>query len=106
MSNKKFSLKFAPKAYEDIEEVYKYISEKLFAEVAANNLLEKIEESVMRLEEFPFSCNYVSDEVLKSKGYRKLIVDNYIVFYIVDEKNKKVVIVRILFGAQKYNDIL
>jgi len=106
MSNKKFTLKFTPKAYEDIEEIYNYISGKLFAEVAANNLLEKIEERVMRLEEFPFSCNYVSDEGLKSKGYRKLIVDNYLVFYIVDEKNEKVVIVRILFGAQNYNDIL
>ncbi len=106
MSNKKFTLKFTPKAYEDIEEIYNYISGSLFAEVAANNLLEKIEERVMKLEEFPFSCNYVSDEVLKSKGYRKLIVDNYLVFYIIDEKNKKVVIVRILFGAQNYNDIL
>lgn len=37
----------------------------------------------MRLKEFPFSCNYVADEYLRNKGYRKLIVDNYIVFYLI-----------------------
>ncbi|TYQ15260.1 UNVERIFIED_CONTAM: ParE-like toxin of type II ParDE toxin-antitoxin system [Acetivibrio alkalicellulosi] len=61
--------------------------------VAVNVLIGNIEERVMQLEGFPFSCNNVSDEVLKTKGYRKLIAGNYLVFYILDEKNEKVVIV-------------
>ncbi|MDR2005789.1 MAG: type II toxin-antitoxin system RelE/ParE family toxin [Acidaminococcales bacterium] len=35
-----------------------------------------------------------------------LIVDNYIVFYLPDEKKKTVIIMRVLYGAQNYKDIL
>ena len=106
MSEEIYRLKFTPKASEDLEQIYIYISQKLFSEVAADNLLEKIENSVMQLECFPYSCSYVSDDALKSKGYRKLIVDNYIVFYLVNEMEKQVVIMRILYGAQAYQDLL
>ncbi|MDW7674717.1 MAG: type II toxin-antitoxin system RelE/ParE family toxin [Bacillota bacterium] len=86
--------------------MYSYISQELFAVSTANNLLERLERSIMSLRDFPFSCNLVADELLKKKGYRKLIVDNYIIFYIVDEFDKRVVIMRVLYGRQKYQDIL
>jgi toxin ParE1/3/4 len=106
MSNNAYTLKFTPKASEDLEEIYIYISSKLLADIAANNLLEKIENSIVRLKSFPYSCSYVTAEILKNKGYRKLIVENYIVFYIVNEEDKQVIIMRILYGAQNYFDIL
>ncbi len=40
----------------------------------------------MILRELPFSCNYLADEYIRKKAYRKLIVDNYIVFYLVQEE--------------------
>ena len=106
MPKNKYVVKFAPKANEDMEEIFDYISGKLFAEIAAINLLEKIEESIMRLEEFPFSCSLVTDELIKNKGYRKLHVENFIVFYLVDETQRKVIVMRVLYGAQNYLDFL
>lgn len=106
MPENSYSLKFTPKASEDLEQIYSYISRKLFAEIAAGNLLEKIESSIMRLKYYPYSGSFVLDEPLKSRGYRKLIVDNYLVFYLVNEPEKQVVIMRILYGAQNYQDIL
>jgi toxin ParE1/3/4 len=106
MPNNNYSLKFTPKAEEDLDEIYSYISTKLFAEIAALNLMDKIENAVMRLAEFPFSCSFVLDEPLKSRGYHKLIVENYIVFYLVNGVEKQVVIMRILYGASKYQNIL
>jgi addiction module RelE/StbE family toxin len=106
MSKNSYDLKFTPKASEDLEQIYSYISEKLFADTAANNLLEKIESSIKRLKDFPCSCSLVSDKLLNSKGYRKLIVENYIAFYLVNESKKQVVIMRILYGAQNYQDFL
>ncbi len=66
----------------------------------------KIENSIMLLRSFPYSCSFVLDDLMRSKGYRKLIVNNYIVFYLVNEIEKQVVIMRILYGAQNYQDIL
>ena len=106
MPENNYSLKFSTKASEDLEQIYIYIAEKLFADVAADRLLNKIEDNIMKLRYFPYSGGFVLDELLKSKGYRKLIVDNYLVFYLVNEIEKQVVIMRILFGAQNYHNIL
>ncbi len=106
MLENSYDLKFTLKASEDLEEIYIYISEKLSADTAAGNLLNKIEGSIMRLTDFPYSCSCVLDESLKSKGYRKLIIDNYIVFYLVNETEKQVIIMRILYGAQNYQGLL
>jgi addiction module RelE/StbE family toxin len=101
-----YSLKFTAKASEDLEQIYSYISARLFAETAADNLLERIESSIMRLKTLPYSCSFVFDEPLKNRGYRKLIIDNYIVFYLVNELDRQIVIMRILYGARNYQDFL
>lgn len=48
----------------------------------------------------------MGDEYLRNKGYRKLIVDNYIVFYLIWEEKKQVIIMRVLYGKQKYENLL
>jgi plasmid stabilization system protein ParE len=58
MSQNSYSLKFTPKASEDLEQIYSYISGKLFAEIAADNMLAKIESAMMRLKDFPYSCSF------------------------------------------------
>lgn len=106
MSNSNYTIKMTPKSVEDLDKIYSYIAEELFAEKSAKGILDRIEKSIMRLEEFPFSCNYVADEFLRNKGYRKLIIDNYIAFYLVYEKEKQVIIMRVLYGRQKYEHLL
>ena len=101
-----YTIKMTPKAADDLDNIYRYISEELFAISAAANILERLEKEIMRLKEFPFSCNYVADEYLRNKGYRKLIVDNYIVFYLIKEEKDKIIIMRVLYGKQKYEDLL
>ena len=106
MTEKMYSLKFTEKAADDLDNIYSYISEQLFNSIAARNLINNIESSLIRLKSFPYSCSFVSDEILKGKGYRKLIVDNYIVFYLIDETNEQVIVMRVLYGAQEYQDLL
>jgi len=106
MSENSYSLKFTPKASEDLEQIYSYISGKLFAEIAADNLFARIESTMMRLKDFPYFCSFVLDEPLKSRGYRKLVIDSYIAFYLVDEIEKQVVVMRILYRAQSYQNLL
>ncbi|MDK2901982.1 MAG: toxin ParE1/3/4 [Thermosediminibacterales bacterium] len=106
MEKSKYTLKITPAASEDLDKIYNYISNELYNESAAENLMGKIEDSFMRLRDFPFSCNLVADEFLRNKGYRKLIVENYIGFNIVDEEKQQVIIMRVLYGRQKYQDII
>jgi len=106
MVESKYRIKITPKANDDLDEIYSYIAEELFNEDAAENLIDKIENNIIRLRDFPLSCSLDEDDVLRSKGYRKLVVENYIAFYIVDEIEKQVVIMRVLYGRQKYQDII
>ena len=101
-----YTVKMTPKAAEDLDNIYQYISEELFAASSATNILVKIEKGIMGLRDFPFSCNYVADEYLRVKGYRKLIVDNYIVFYLIEEEKDQVIIMRVLYGKQKFENLL
>ncbi len=79
----KYRIKITPKATDDLDEIYSYIAEELFNEDAAAFLMDKIENKIMRLRNFPFSCSLVEDDTLKDKCYRKLVVENYIAFFIL-----------------------
>lgn len=106
MEKNRYRLKITPIASQDLDEIYSYIATELFNGNAAENLMGKIEKSIMGLKDFPLSYNFVADEILRQKGYRKLVIDNYIAFYIVNEEEKQVVIMRVLNGRQKYEDIV
>ena len=102
MSNEPFSLLLMEKAYQDLDEIYSYIAENLQAEQAANRLIDKIESSIVRLKDFPLAGSYVLDDLLKSKGYRKLVFDNFLALYLVDEPQHRVIIMRVIYGATNY----
>ncbi len=106
MSECNYRLRFTPKAAKDLDAIYDYIFNTLSAAMAANDLIEHIEKATMQLALFPYSGSQVIEESLRLKGYRKAIVNNYLLFYVVDEIEKQVVVIRVLFGASKYEEIL
>jgi toxin ParE1/3/4 len=101
-----YKLKFTAIANDDLDQIYNYISNNLAANLAAENLLDIIEEQITRLTDYPYSCEPHGDEFLKTKGYHKLVVNNYLIFYLVDEVEKMVVIMRIIYGARQYEKLL
>jgi len=92
-------------ANEELEEIYKYISENLLEVSIANKLMEKIEQSFLRLEQNPYSCVEVHIKP-HNEVYRKLVIDNYIALYEVEENYKQVVIYRVLYGGMDYLNII
>ena len=98
----KYKVKFTPLADNDMDEIYQYIFDILSAPMAAENLITEIEERTKQLEDMPYSCPAVDDELLKAKGYRKLVVKNYIAFYVVSDSKKLVTIMRVVYGASDY----
>lgn len=91
-------------AKEELEFIYEYISKTLSAKKAADNLMEKIEKSILMLEKTPYACKEVS---IKSHNelYRRLIVDKYIVLYQIEEKYKQVVIYKVIYSKRDYINI-
>jgi plasmid stabilization system protein ParE len=102
MSDKVYTVKLLPKAREDLEGIYRYITEDLCNAPAMLHLADKFEEAFERIAAFPNSCAVCSPE----PTYRKLIVDNYIAFYRVYEDISTVIIFRVLYGMMDYEKYL
>ena len=92
-------------AKEEIENIYAYILENLHEEIAANKLMDKIEDGVLRLAQNPYSCPKVKVKP-HNEIYRKLIINNYIVLYDIDKEYKKTVIYRVIHEKTDYLKLL
>lgn len=102
----KYYLEITEPAENDIFEIKRYISEELLEPRVAERIIDKIAEGILELEEMPLRNALVLDEGLALDGIRKLIIDNYIVFYIVDEGKQTVTIIRILYGRRDWANLL
>lgn len=106
MKNNLYSILFTPLAAEDLDEIYTYIETTLAAPIAAENLLTEMEKRIGQLREFPHIGSEPADRYLADKGYRKLVVGNYLVLYLTDEQAKEAVIMRIVYGSREYRNLL
>ena len=101
-----YRLEYLPIARRDMVEIVEYISKELLNPLAAEKLADEMIQTAERLTEFPYiSPAYRPIKPLKNE-YRKLIVKNYILLYFVDEKNKKVVVARVINSRRDYEKLL
>jgi addiction module RelE/StbE family toxin len=106
MQEHEYKLKFTREAREDLDKIFEYITQKLDAPIAAENLIDKIQTASERLRRFPQIGKIPADDTLAKKGYRMLIVDNFLEFYQVDEVQNIVRIMRIVYGKRNYTQLL
>lgn len=100
--SKKYEIKYLPIAEKDLTEILEYI--QLDDPIAAIKFLDQIDNSISKLEDFPFMGKVPNDLRLESLNYRILIVENYLVFYVVQDDI--VEIRRVLHGKRKYDFLL
>lgn len=80
-----YKLKYLPLALNDLRHIADYIADTLKAPKAAMDLLDALDESISRLEQFPYSCKVYQPIKELENEYRLLPVKNYAVFYVVKE---------------------
>ena len=54
------------------------------------------------ISDMPYSYPSAYDDLLSSEGYKKLVVKNFIVLYIVSDSDKLVNIMRVCYGGSDY----
>jgi len=99
---KSYKVLITQPAIKDLRGISDYIANELKEPSSAKKLVGKIKEAVMSLREMPTRHALVADENLAAQGIRWLMVDNYMIFYVVSEKNKTVVVIRILYGRRDW----
>ena len=80
-----------------MEEIYRYIADKLKSPENAIGQYNRIADEILSLHIFPARYPPVDFEPERSLGLRRMLVDNYSVFYVV--RGSCVIVTNVLYSA-------
>ncbi len=89
----------------DLREIYEYIAFELQAPENAAGQLDRLEEHILGLQTFPERFRKYGKEPWSSRNLRIMPVDNYKVFYIPNETENTVTVLRILYDGRNTDTI-
>ena len=95
-----FDVSYSAEARQDLRDIYEYIAYELLVPETAAGQAERIMKAARSLEQIPMRYRLYEGEPWHSQGLRVLPVDNYLVFYLPDETNATVSIIRIMYGGR------
>lgn len=98
----KYTVFFSTKAQRDLEKIYDYIANELVAVDTAKNLIDKIEDSILGLDIFPFRGKQRTTGMFANKGYRQIHVKNFTIIYKVNKESKQVIIITVRYTPSQF----
>lgn len=101
----KYSYKFTEKAEKDLFGILRYIGEDLSNPTAATEFGKKVFERIDDIRNFPQSGTLVENDFLSNKSIRRVVIDNYLLYYAENEVLQTIYIVRIVYGKRNLEEI-
>ena len=95
-----YKVKFSQQAFDDIDNIISYIDHELCNPQAAERFYNIVHQKITLIEKNPYIYPLHHDEGLNKKGLHFAVIGNYLLFYIIDEENSVVNIVRIVYGGR------
>lgn len=96
----KYLINFTEIAKCDLRDIAIYIAEQVKDKDIAKAFVKELTEQCIRLEEHPLIGAIPKDRMLVSLGYRFLVYKEYLIFYSINEFEKKIYI-QAIFNAKK-----
>lgn len=93
-------------ARKDIREVVRYLSKTRLEPDTAHGLLLRFQKEILSLANMPERYPLVSDPYLASLGFRVAAVGNYLIFYTVRREERKVDVVRVIYGRRNWTQLV
>ena len=88
---KKYNIEYSKESKQDLIGIKQYIKYNLQEPEIAKKLISKIRKEINSLKDNPEVYAIIDDDIIKKLEIRKLIVDNYIVFYRIKDNNIQIV---------------
>ena len=99
-----YKLNFARHFQEDVKSTVNYIKNALQASDASEKIKDEIRKTYKNIKQNPLVYPVVPDDDLVSKGFRFVMVKNYMLFYTVEEE--QINFIRFLYGRRNWVNIL
>lgn len=101
-----YSVIYSSEAIDDLREIYLYIAFTLKALDTAEKQVNRIRKEIRSLDFMPSRYSLVDWEPWKSMGMHKVPVDNFVVYYTVNDSDSTVIVVRIFYGGRDVKNIV
>lgn len=101
-----YRLEFLPIAKKDIDEIISYVSNNLKNKTAARKLANRFIKCSNDILQFPYGISTYNPLKHLNNEYRCLKVNNFLMFYTINEKENIITIVRVLYSKMDINNIL
>lgn len=95
-----YEVKVTRQALEHMREIVHYISYDLMNPKAADNLLDDLKSSILKLSVLPKKHLLIEEEPWRSEGVRKIIVKNFWVYYWIDDECNKVYVTAVIYNKR------
>ena len=99
---KMYKDEFTEDFVEELNEIYEYISKKIYANKAVIDLFIKTIDKIFELETYPEMYMKLKKVDRLENIYHRMVVNNYVVLYTIDYENKKVYVSHIVYGRRNY----
>lgn len=94
---KEYKIQITDKALADMEEIYAYIAEQLQSPENAMGQYNRITQVIESLRIFPERVKIMEAEPEHTMELRQITIDNYSVFYVIQEN--RAIVTRVLYSA-------
>ncbi len=101
---KQYTVEIAEEALADMEQLYNHIAFVLLASDNAMGQYNRIADAILKLDVFLERFRIMDSEPEHSKGIRRMLIDNYSVFYVI--KRDRVIVTDVLYGASDIEERL
>lgn len=101
-----YNIKLTDEFLDEIDDICNYISNNLKAPDAANRLREKVVYNILMLEKSPRIFMKIEKMAKTERQYRRIVINNYVILYTIDENEKIIYIAHIYYSGRNYIDDL
>ena len=101
-----YFVRISDQAEKDLRSIFEYIAFELQSVQNAVGQLDRLETAIASLSEMPERWIRYDKEPWFSRGLRRMVVDNYLVFYIPNKDDRTVTIIRVMYGRMDVDRVL
>lgn len=100
-----YGFRFTETAERDLDEILSYITEKLCNPLAAAVFFTHLKDKIKEICHYPYGSPEINNQFIDSKSLRKMVVDSYLIYYLIQDERKNVIILRIVYGPRNQTKI-
>lgn len=93
----KYRIKITRQAKEHLMLIRQYIAVESKEPTSAQKLLELLKSEMLCLETMPHRVKCIDEQPWHDLGFRKIKVKNYYIYFVIDENNKQIQILAVIY---------